>query len=97
MPWVNPYVRKDGTPVRGYSRWAPGARREMAILAVVGLMAVGIGNGNVTVGTGNGTGPRPQSTVHYPITFDTERTMKVKRPQPTVSYPIRFPAADGGR
>jgi ribosomal protein S5 len=65
----------------------------MTILAVVALTAVGMGNGNITTGRGNS--PRPQSTVHYPITFNSTNTVKVQRPQPTVSYPIRFSSRDG--
>ncbi len=94
MPWVRPYVRSDGTPVRGHSRWAPGARREMMILAVVALAVVGMGGSGAS--TGNGTTPRPQSTVRYPIKFNTTTTVK-QRPQPTVSYPIPWERPDGDR
>ncbi|RMB79499.1 hypothetical protein CTZ28_45270 [Streptomyces shenzhenensis] len=89
MPWIRPYVRSDGTPVRGHSRWAPGARREMTIFALVALAAVGLGNGNATAG--GGQSPSPRSTVKYPIRFDTVPAPRVE-PQPTVSYPIRFPS-----
>lgn len=34
MPWVRPYVRSDGTPVRGHSRWAAGGGGERAAAAV---------------------------------------------------------------
>jgi hypothetical protein len=95
MPWVRPYVRSDGTPVRGHSRWAPGARHEMTIFAVIALAVVGIGNGNAS--TGSGTTPRPQPTVSYPIQFDDAPAPRVQKPQPTVSYPIRFPSPDGNR
>ncbi|MFD0509321.1 hypothetical protein ACFQ0G_53435 [Streptomyces chiangmaiensis] len=65
-------------------------------MAVVALAAVGLGNGNAP--TSSGTSPRPQSTVHYPIKFDTKDTWKVpQRPRPTVSYPIRFPSQGGDR
>lgn len=74
MPWVRPYVRSDGTPVRGHSRWAAGARRETTIFAVVALAVVGFGNGNAPAS--GGASPRPQSTVHYPIKFDTVDTLK---------------------
>lgn len=94
MPWVRPYVRSDGTPVRGHSRWAPGARREMTILAVVALAVVGMGSGGAS--TGGGTTPQPQSTVRYPIKFSTSTTVK-KQPQPTVSYPIPWERPDGDR
>ncbi len=95
MPWVRPYVRSDGTPVRGHSRWAPGARREMTILAVVALAVVGMGGGGAA-GAGSGTTPRPQSTVRYPIKFNTTTTVK-QRPQPAVSYPIPWERPDGDR
>lgn len=96
MPWVRPYVRSDGTPVSGYSRWAPGARREMTIMAVVALAVMGLGDG--TAPASSGRSPRPQSTVHYPIKFATTDTRKgMQRPRPTVSYPIRFPSQGGDR
>ena len=95
MPWVGPYVRSDGTPVRGHSRWAPGARREMMIFGLFALAVVGLGNGSA--GAGAGTVPQPQSTVHYPIKFDTPATMMVQRPQPAVSYPIPWDRSGGGR
>ena len=95
MPWVWPYVRSDGTPVRGHSRWAPGARREMTIFAVVALCAVGLGNSNASAG--NGTKPQPQPTVHYPIKFADVPALRVHKPQPTVSYPIRFPSPEATR
>lgn len=93
MPWVNKYERSDGTPVRGYFRWAPGARRDVAILAVVALAAIGMSNGTGGTDGGNGRSPQPLTTVQYPIKFE-KSTTKVKRPQPTVSYPI--PWASGG-
>lgn len=88
MPWVRPYVRSDGTPVRGHSRWAPGARREVTIFGVVALAVVALGNGNVSA-PGEGV-PRPQSTVRYPIRFDDGPPARLQKPQPTVSYPIRW-------
>ncbi len=94
MPIVRGYVRADGTPVRSYFRWAPGARREMGILAGVALAAVVLGNSGVASGSGNS--PRPQSTVQYPITFDAP-AMKAPRPQPTVSYPIPWVREVGAR
>lgn len=93
MRWVKPYERSDGTPVRGYFRWAPGARQNMAILAVVALAAIGMSNGTRSTDGGNGKSPRPLTTVKYPIKFENSTT-KVKRPQPRVSYPI--PWASGG-
>ena len=94
MPWVRPYVRSDGTPVRGHSRWAPGARREMTVLAVVALAAVGMGSGGSSAGSA--TTPRPQPTVRYPIKFNSTTTVK-QQPQPTVSYPIPWERPDGNR
>lgn len=92
MPWIEEYERADGTWVRAHYRWAAGARREMAVLAVVALAVVGIGNGGVQVGTTDGTAPRPQSTVQYPIRFEqtTTREGDGAQPRPTVSYPIKF-------
>lgn len=92
MPWIEEYERADGTRVRAHYRWAAGARREMAVLAVVALAVVGIGNGGVQVGTADGTAPRPQSTVQYPIRFEqtTTREGDGAQPRPTVSYPIKF-------
>lgn len=95
MPWVRPYVRSDGTPVRGHSRWAPGARGEMSILALVALAVAGMGGGGITAG--GGTTPRPQPTVQYPIKFDTTTTTGKTRPQPTVSYPIQWNRSGGAR
>lgn len=88
MPWVRPYVRSDGTPVRGHSRWAPGARRETMIFSVVVLAVVGLGNSNIS--TGDGNTPRPQTTVQYPIRFDDAPAVRAPQPRPTVSYPIRW-------
>lgn len=96
MPWVRPYVRSDGTPVRGHSRWAPGARREMTVLAVIGLAVVGFGNGNAS-GAADTRTPRPQPTTSYPIRFDNAPNLRIKKPEPTVSYPIRFPSPKGHR
>jgi hypothetical protein len=66
----------------------------MGILAGVALAVVVLGNGGAASGGGNS--PRPQSTVQYPIKFDTP-TSKVTRPQPTVSYPIPWVRKDGAR
>lgn len=88
MPWVRPYVRSDGTPVRGHSRWAPGAKRETTIFAVVALAVVGLGNSNIS--TGEGSTPRPRSTVHYPIRWDHAPAARAPQPRPTVPYPIRW-------
>ncbi|WP_405625586.1 hypothetical protein OG933_04970 [Streptomyces sp. NBC_00016] len=88
MPLVRSYVRSDGTPVRGYSRWAPGARREMTIVAAVGLAVLGYGNAHTTDGS-DSTQPTPSVT--YPIRMDpTDGRPRAVVPSPTVSYPIRF-------
>ncbi len=89
MPFVRPYVRSDGTPVRGHSRWAPGARREMTIFALAGLAVLGFGNAQDTSGT---AGTTPQPSVSYPIRFDQTSAGNPDRarPRPSVSYPIRF-------
>jgi hypothetical protein len=88
MPWVRPYVRSDGTPVRGHSRWAPGAKREAMIFGLVALAVVGLGDSNPPA-RGEGT-PRPKSTVQYPIRWDHVPAVRAPEPRPTVSYPIRW-------
>lgn len=89
MPFVRPYVRSDGTPVRGHSRWAPGARREMTIVAVFGLAVLGIGNAQTANGTSS---TQRHPSVTYPVRFDrsTGGVPRVAVPHPSVSYPIRF-------
>lgn len=89
MPFVRPYVRSDGTPVRGHTRWAPGARREMTIFAVFGLAVLGFGN---TSTTGVTDGGLPTPSVTYPIRFDhaTHDAPRAAVPHSTVSYPIKF-------
>ncbi|MDQ1013468.1 hypothetical protein QFZ43_000017 [Streptomyces afghaniensis] len=96
MPWVRDYVRSDGTRVRGHSRWAQGARREMTIFAGFALAVVALGNGNATAGSG-GVAPRPQSTVQYPIRFEDASPARIQQPRPTVSYPVRFPQTEQNR
>lgn len=49
-------------------RWAPGAKRETMIFAVVALAVVGLGNSDLS--TGQGDTPRPQTTVQYPIRWE---------------------------
>ncbi len=92
MPWVRPYTRADGTQVRGHSRWAPGARREMSLLAMFVAAVAVLGNGTPGPGTDSGADrlPRPKSTTVYPIRFPGTRSMPAPRPKPTVSYPIRW-------
>jgi hypothetical protein len=96
MPWVRDYVRSDGTRVRGHSRWAPGARREVTIFAGFALAVVALGNGNASAGSGSEV-PRPQSTVQYPIRFDNAPPPQIQQPRPTVSYPVRFTSPEGNR
>jgi hypothetical protein len=93
MPWVRDYVRSDGTPVRGHSRWAPGARREVTIFAGFALAVVALGNGSTTAGSG-GEAPRPQPTVQYPIRFDDAPPPRIQQSRPTASYPVRFPQTE---
>ncbi|MFG3207954.1 hypothetical protein [Streptomyces sp. NPDC048192] len=90
MVHVREYERADGTKVRSHSRWAPGARREMTIFAVISLVVLGYGG----AGTGSGgsageQAPRPKSTAVYPVKFPGW-DKPLPKPTPTVSYPIRF-------
>ncbi len=91
MPFVRGYVRSDGTPVRAHFRWAPGARQQMTIFAVVALVVVSYGHSNTEAQ--DGKSPRPASTVTYPIHFNRTPDVprKAAQPRPTVSYPIKFP------
>ncbi|MFI8194385.1 hypothetical protein ACIF8T_37635 [Streptomyces sp. NPDC085946] len=97
MPFVRPYVRSDGTPVRGHFRWAPGARRELTVFALIAVAVVGFGNGNG--GAGGTTGPRSKPgegpAVTSPLRFDQSAGRakpRMRMPRPTVSYPIKFDA-----
>lgn len=96
MPFVRPYVRSDGTPVRGHTRLAPGARRELTIFAFAALVVLGYGH-STDAGTTSGTRPRPQ--VSYPVRYDRAVTGEQGRalPSPTVSYPIDFSRLGSGR
>ncbi|PAZ16511.1 hypothetical protein CLM62_08110 [Streptomyces sp. SA15] len=96
MPWVRPYVRSDGTPVRGHSRWAPGARREMGILAAVAVAVLVMGGeGGAATGSSTGTSQQPRPAASYPVTFEGLQEQAARpAPQPTVSYPIRFPKTE---
>ncbi|MFJ3446415.1 hypothetical protein ACIPM2_35200 [Streptomyces sp. NPDC086081] len=96
MPFVRPYVRSDGTPVRGHFRWAPGARKELAIFTMVAVAVVGFGNSNGRAGESTGPAVKPGDgrAVTYPIRFDRGDARAAPRrgvPQPTASYPITFP------
>lgn len=91
MPWVRPYVRRDGTRVKGYSRWAAGGRREMSVVVMVGLAVVVLGNPSTSADSLD-KAPRPGSKAVYPVEFPrTQKSTTRPRPRPTVSYPIRFP------
>ncbi|MFF1379042.1 hypothetical protein [Streptomyces sp. NPDC058308] len=89
MPWVEEHER-GGTKVRRYFRWAPGAKRDLSILVVLGLAAVGYGGtAGSAGGDGSGSAPRPTSTATYPVHFEGWDD-PAPAPRPTVSYPIRF-------
>ncbi|MDK9497632.1 hypothetical protein QEZ40_002574 [Streptomyces katrae] len=108
MPWINTYVKSDGTKVSGHLRLPPGARRETAVL---GLIVAGVfifGNGPTTAGAGAGADagqglpqpqsqPVPASTSIYPIRWPAWENQPAPRPEPTVSYPIVFPSPVSGR
>ncbi|MGX1675930.1 hypothetical protein [Streptomyces sp. NPDC055400] len=53
MVQVKEYVRADGTKVRAHSRWPPGARREMSVLATIALVVVDFAG---TTGSGSTDG-----------------------------------------
>ncbi|MET7320282.1 hypothetical protein [Streptomyces sp. NPDC005549] len=58
------------------------------IFAVVALAVVGLGNSNIS--TAQGSTPRPQTTVQYPIRWESAPAARAPQPRPTVSYPIRW-------
>jgi hypothetical protein len=87
MPWVEEHER-GGTKVRRYFRWAPGARRDMAILVVLGFAVAGYSGTSGSSG-GSRSEPPPGWTATYPVHFEGWEDPK-PAPQPTVSYPIRF-------
>lgn len=95
VPWIGPYRRADGTQVKGHSRWAAGARREMAIIVVAGLVVVAGGNTTPSKATDGKPYPRPTAGV-YPVKFPGWEKPR-PLPKPTVSYPIRFPSPRGKR
>jgi hypothetical protein len=89
MPWVEEHER-GGTKVRRYFRWAPGARRDLSILVLLGIAVAGYGGTTDASGGGSsGPAPRPRSTVTYPVHFEGWDDPR-PAPRPTVSYPIRF-------
>ncbi|RFC78291.1 hypothetical protein DXZ75_11450 [Streptomyces sp. AcE210] len=89
MPWVQEHVR-GGAKVRRYFRWAPGARRDLSILVLLGIAVAGY-NGTSGAdgsgGTGPASGPRPTAT--YPARFPAWDSPE-PAPRTTVSYPIPF-------
>lgn len=95
MPWIRPYQRADGTQVKGHSRWAAGARKEMAIVAVAGIVVLGGGNTAPSGGSEGKPYPRPTPGV-YPVKFPAWKNPQ-PLPKPTVSYPISFPSSGAGR
>lgn len=101
MPRVRSYIRKDGTQVREHSRWAAGARREMAIFVGIAVVVVGAGSSMGDASTASKSGlepgqqPRPKSTAVYPVHFPGWE--EPKKPAPTVSYPIRLSSSGGER
>lgn len=89
MPMVEEHER-GGTRVRRHFRWAPGARRDLSILVVLGLAVAGYEGASRAAGSdGQVPGPRPASTATYPVHFEGWQNPK-PAPRPTVSYPIRF-------
>ena len=89
MSWVEEHER-GGTKVRRYFRWAPGAKRDLSILVLLGIVVAGYGSAGGSAGEGNsGSGSRPAPTAAYPVHFEGWEDPK-PAPQPTVSYPIKF-------
>ncbi|OQQ13113.1 hypothetical protein B0675_39475 [Streptomyces sp. M41(2017)] len=89
MPFIEKYVKSDGTVVRSHYRWAPGARREMTIVAAVAVAVVAFGhNGGQAA---QDTEPR-KAPGQYPVLFseNSGRSPRGAEPRPTVSYPIKF-------
>ncbi|MFF0190796.1 hypothetical protein [Streptomyces sp. NPDC005244] len=89
MPFIQKYVRSDGTPVRAHYRWAQGARREMTIIAFAALAAVSFGHNGGQAAQNSGPQKAP---AQYPILFSENvgRAPRGVEPRPTVSYPIKF-------
>jgi hypothetical protein len=89
MPWIDSYVRRDGTPVRAHWRSAAGSGTGVLIFGAFLLLIAGH-HGHAAAGTSH-IGPAPARTVHYPITFPpVAGRAHAAVPQPTVSYPIKF-------
>ncbi|OEV10901.1 hypothetical protein [Streptomyces nanshensis] len=94
MPYIEDYVRADGTRVRGHYRWAAGARHEMALFAVAAMTIIGIGNGATSTAADSQQPQRPEKTATYPIRFsDSGQAVKPQSQKPA-TYPIRFPKAE---
>lgn len=87
MPWVEEHER-GGTKVRRYFRWAPGARRDLSVLVLLGIAVAGYGGTSGASGRGDSQ-PAPRSRDTYPVRFEGPEDPK-PAPRPTVSYPIRF-------
>ncbi|RSS45833.1 hypothetical protein EF912_28030 [Streptomyces sp. WAC07061] len=90
MPWINAYVKSDGTKVSSYFRLPPGARRETALL---GLIVAGVfifGNGTTTAGAGAGAGT--DAGQGSPQIQNQNQTQTQPVPASTPVYPIRWPA-----
>jgi hypothetical protein len=63
MVAVSGYVKKDGTEVRAHSRDAPGARRELAVLALVAAAVLALGGSS----GGPTTAPSPDRPERTPV------------------------------
>ncbi len=89
MPWIDRYVKADGTTVRGHWRSAAGSGTAVLMFGV--LLFVAAGNHGQASADPEHTGPAPARTVHYPITFPPAKGHPHHTaPRPTVSYPIKF-------
>ncbi|MGI5450780.1 hypothetical protein ACQEVM_34420 [Streptomyces sp. CA-243310] len=111
VPWINAYVKSDGTRVSGHLRLPPGARRETALLGLIVAGVFILGNSPTTVGADAEPrqglpGPQPQSQPRsqstsvrpvYPIKWPAWENRPAPRPEPSVSYPIVFPDTASGR
>lgn len=96
MPFIDEYVKADGTRVRSHYRWPPGARRQLAILVGVAAAVLVMSESGGAAGNSDGTPrqPRPMTTT-YPIQWEgMEEQAARSAPKPTVSYPIRFPGME---
>ncbi len=96
MPWVQEYVKADGTQVRAHWRSAAGSGTGVLVFGLILLAAAGY-HGHTPADAGQ-TGPTPARTVHYPITFaPVAGHPQHAVPRSTVSYPIRFPSKGSER